>query len=92
MLDKGYIVLNYPKNCAECNFLNDDYDYPTCIVTGETRGYTFQTHKSKMDGCLFKKFPKELDITDFNDEYSTGWEFGWNNCLRTIKGEQKNYE
>ncbi len=85
------MIVNFPKNCAECNFLNDDYDYPTCIVTEETRGYTFQTHLNRMDCCPIKEFPKEDDKNYFPDEFLNGMATGWNMCLKKIKGEEMNF-
>ena len=40
-----------PSTCSECFALDECGDYPRCIITGETRGYTFMTHKMRMHKC-----------------------------------------
>jgi len=40
-----------PNCCNDCFALDDNGDYPMCIITGETRGYTFNVREQKMDRC-----------------------------------------
>ena len=84
-MDKAILVIDMPKCCYECKFLNDNYDYPECIVTGETKGYTFRTHENIMEKCPLKPAPEEQLIW-FDDEGSD-WERGYNDCLREIVGK-----
>ena len=44
-----------PETCKKCIFLDDDYDYPECKITGETRGYTFNTRTERMPKCPLKE-------------------------------------
>ena len=34
MINKAILVIDMPKCCSKCKFLNDNYDYPECIITG----------------------------------------------------------
>lgn len=53
-MSKAVLIMDMPRSCAECKFLDNNYDYPMCILTGETRGYTFRTYENKMDRCPLK--------------------------------------
>lgn len=35
---KAILVIDMPKNCYECDFLDDDGDYPMCKITTEVCG------------------------------------------------------
>lgn len=50
---------NAPKNCSDCFALDEYGDYPMCRITGETRGYNFDTDARRMDRC-----PIEVTIGD----------------------------
>lgn len=82
------LILDMPDNCADCNFLNDNYDYLECIVTGETRGYTFNMHDKKMDKCPLRLIPEKVNRSGCYDEYGDGYADGWNACLEEIIGEK----
>lgn len=71
-MSKAILIINMPKCCSECRFLNDNYDYPECIVTGETREYTFRTEEQKMDKCPLKSAPELAEIYYNNNELD--WE------------------
>lgn len=45
--------LDMPSCCGKCFALDDNGDYPTCRITGETRGYTFRVRELRMDKCPF---------------------------------------
>ena len=88
-MNKSILVIDTPKCCSECKFLNDNYDYPECIITGVTKGYTFRTTKKKMAECPLKPIPQELyeggTWTD-NGYIEAGFANGWNNCIEEILG------
>lgn len=75
--------MNMPECCSDCQLLNDSYDYPECIITGETRGYNFKI-ESKMDECPLKLLPEKKKYHDgiFNAEVK-----GWNDFLDQITGK-----
>ena len=101
-MDKAILVIDMPSCCSECKFLNDNYDYPECIVTGETKGYTFRTREQKMDKCPLRPAPKKEDVPDWDDNikaenknaeevgiymYERGHYRGYNICIDKILGE-----
>lgn len=53
--------MNMPHNCNECPFLDDNGDYPTCIVDSKSQGYNFNTRSSRMGTCPLKEYnaPRE---------------------------------
>lgn len=101
-MSKAILVIDMPSCCSECKFLNGNYDYPECIITGETRGYTFRTREQKMDKCPLRPVPKKIDVPDFDDAikaknenaeevgmymYDRGHYRGYNICIDKILGE-----
>ena len=68
--------MDMPKSCSECWALDDNGDYPFCLITQETRGYTFRTKEKRMDKCplvpcigiIRKKIKHDVSKFDFDDE------------------------
>jgi hypothetical protein len=65
-MNKAILVIDMPKCCDECFALDDNGDYPFCLITGECRGYTFRTREQKMDKCPLKPAPEKIDIPDWD--------------------------
>lgn len=89
-MSKAILIIDMPECCSECKFLNDNYDYPECIVTGETRGYMFKTREMRMDRCPLRPVPEkyEIDRSKCSDPfYDFGFEYGYNQCIYEILGE-----
>lgn len=40
-----------PKGCGECPLYDDRWDYPTCYLTGSSRGYNFNIWENRMRDC-----------------------------------------
>ena len=47
--------MTMPEVCDKCNFYNDDYDYPYCIVTQTSRGYNYNPRIQRMKDCPLKE-------------------------------------
>ena len=84
-MDKAILVSDMPSCCDECFALNDNGDYPMCLITHEQRGYTFKTREQKMDRCPLKPAPEEQLV--WYDDEGSDWERGYNRCLHEIVGE-----
>lgn len=83
-MDKAVLVIDMPSCCDECFALDDNGDYPFCIITQEQRGYTFRTREQKMDRCPLKPMPKKLEGND-SVYYQWGdYEDGWNHCIDNL--------
>lgn len=86
-MSKAILVIDMPSCCDKCFALDDNGDYPMCLITQEQRGYTFRTREQKMDRCPFKPLPDKRDENGtwtmngyIEDRYSTGW----NECVDEI--------
>ena len=80
-MSKAVLVIDMPTCCDECFALDDNGDYPMCIITQEQRGYTFRTREQKMDRCPLQQMP-EKSHTGKSVYYQWGdWEDGWNACI-----------
>ena len=88
-MSKAILVMDMPICCDECFALDDNGDYPTCHITQEQRGYTFNTRTRKMDKCPLKELPEKMKYCNgtYNGEVK-----GWNLCLEEILKENKSNE
>lgn len=100
-MDKAILIIDMPSCCNECRFLNDNYDYPVCLITQEQRGYTFRTREQKMDSCPLRPAPEKIDLSNFDNiikaesdnayevgmcMYNRGIDRGYNICIDNILG------
>ena len=52
-----------PKCCDECFALDDNGDYPFCLISQEQRGYTFPIREKRMPNCpLIEREFKKITI------------------------------
>ncbi len=49
------IDIEMPACCDECFALDDNGDYPRCLISGEQRGYNFNTRSRRMSSCPLKE-------------------------------------
>ena len=82
-MNKAILVIDMPSCCDECFALDDNGDYPFCIITQEQRGYNFRTREQKMDRCPLKPAPELQYKQHDNDD----WIIGYNNCVHEIIGD-----
>ena len=47
--------MSMPEDCDNCRFFDDRWDYPTCGVTGYSRGYNWSPFKQRMPDCPLKE-------------------------------------
>ena len=59
------IDIDMPSCCADCPLFDDRWDYPTCYVTQESRGYNFKIHEKRMPNCplSISIIQGEIDLT-----------------------------
>ena len=77
-MSKEILMIDMPSCCDECFALDDNGDYPVCLITQEQRGYAFRTREQKMDGCPLKPIADKVEV--FMDD----WAEGCNVCLEDI--------
>lgn len=88
-MGKAILVIDMPNCCDECFALDDNSDYPLCLITQEQRGYKFRTREHKMDKCPLKSAPEkyEIDRSKCTDPfYQFEFEYGYNQCIDEILG------
>ena len=56
------IDIDMPQCCAKCPLFDDRWDYPTCYVTQESRGYNFKIHEKCMPDCPLYEEESAKDI------------------------------
>ena len=86
-MNKAILVIDMPPCCDKCFALDDNGDYPVCLITQEQRGYTFRTREQKMDKCPLKSIPEkyEIDKNKCSDPfYQFEYEYGYNACIDEI--------
>ena len=66
------IDMKIPECCDQCFALDDTGDYPYCMISHDSRGYTFPIFEKRMESCPLK----EQAITHeqaIDYLISTGW-------------------
>lgn len=51
-----------PTCCDECCFYDDNWDYPTCSITGSSRGYNFPIRERRMPDCPIEDTNKNVTL------------------------------
>lgn len=100
-MNKAILIIDMPSCCDECFALDDNGDYPFCLITQEQRGYNFRTREQKMPKCPLRPAPEKIDASDFDDivkaesdnayevglcMYNRGTYRGYNICIDNILG------
>lgn len=73
------IDIEMPKSCADCPLYDDNWDYPACYVTDETKGYNFKYREKRMSGCPLRDVKKWIEVENDLDYYP----FMCPNCYHT---------
>lgn len=63
-MSKAVLVIDMPSCCDECFVLDDNGDYPMCIIIQKQRGYTFRTREQKMDRAHCNKCQKRVILAN----------------------------
>ena len=51
----GIYNFKMPEVCMECPCYDDNGDYPTCILTNRSAGYSFNARAKRMDWCPLRE-------------------------------------
>lgn len=92
-MSKAVLVMDMPKNCAECNLCGTQDDEIFCIPDDFAHylssSYMNYSCKSRPDWCPLKPMPEKDIKSYFPDEYSDGHRDGYNACIdELLKGEE----
>lgn len=63
-MDKAVLVIDMPKCCDECFALDENGDYPSCVITQKQQGYTFKTREQRMENCPLKTFKERNEYIE----------------------------
>lgn len=96
-MSKAMLILDMPDTCLDCMFcfeLDEGIKARCSVVSGdEYKGFFRDIEcdggycQNKPDWCPLKELPERQK---YNKEYFNGNVKGWNDCLRTILGENNN--
>nr|DAT31579.1 MAG TPA: hypothetical protein [Caudoviricetes sp.] len=88
---KAVLVMDMPKRCDECNLflMIKQKNLGLCLAgppSGETNIEYNPKHEEswRPDFCPLRELPEQEHNDNEYDEYSDGWDAGWNACLNEI--------
>ena len=57
------VILNIemPSCCHDCPAYDDRWDYPTCYITNESRGYNFKIYEKRMPKCPLEEIKEKVE-------------------------------
>ena len=87
-MNEAILVINMPYSCAECPLVygNDlsDWCYPMGHFNGDVFRHT--QDNTKPDWCPLKQMPRmKFTYVDHDDDATTNYNKGWNDCIDKIK-------
>ena len=56
--------MEMPTDCDNCSFFDDRFDYPSCNVTGYSRGYNWNPRGQRMPDCPIIEVPPHGRLID----------------------------
>jgi len=84
---KVIALIDKPKSCASCPFVNDGYAFNMCNLSKRQI-----TTVDIPEWCELRPLPprKKASVSVNNGIHLTGlFEWGWNECLDAIVGEEE---
>lgn len=85
-MSKAILVLNeMPESCIKCYAIKASHGMIYCEVMQKGTNKD-AVYKSRPDFCPLKPMPEKDVYSSRYDEYLSGYNDGWNNCLREIGG------
>ena len=87
------INMEMPKCCDDCFALDDNGDYPYCLISSTQQGYTFRTREKRMSNCPLVEAPEQKYGKNLNEEWPSLFECSichWS-CWDTYCGDTDTY-
>lgn len=86
---KAVLVMDMPESCSKCKFLYEFQGIKKCQLMNVLNGGASRLSQNTFTVKRHEKCPLlELPEKEYNDneydEYSDGWDAGWNACLDEI--------
>ena len=89
---KAILVIDMPESCSKCKFQYEFQGVKKCQLMNVLNGgasrlsqntYTLKRHEK----CPLRELSEKVHNDNGYDEYSDGYDTGWNACLKEITGE-----
>lgn len=89
-MSKAILVIDMPESCVGCRIrVDDEYSNWCAYANPEPNGvWRYVEKATKPDWCPLKPMP-ERDEAYHLHEYDAGYKVGWNDCIKTISGENQ---
>lgn len=84
-MSKGYILVDVPENCRDCEFFGF-----ACRITNEK--CKCYNEDGKPDWCPIRELPEEMGVCGKYPQPGKpvpSYRIGWNACLKTIISNQE---
>ena len=98
-MSKSVLVIDTPENCLDCQFCYelDEGVEACCSISDDDKDTSIMKKidcesgycQGKPDWCPIMDLPEKDDFDDLYDEYYTGYNHGWNRCLKEITSQGK---
>ena len=86
-MGKAVMVIDTPESCDKCPCFCDYYSDMNCRINHRTINYPYPKD-FRQKWCPLKKMPDEEHNDLEYDEYSDGYDDGWNSFRRKILREE----
>lgn len=88
-MDKAVLVMDMPESCSKCQFIYEFQGIKKCQLMDVLNGGTSRLSqnsfmKKRCEKCPLRELPEKEHNDNEYDEYSDGWDAGWNACLDEI--------
>lgn len=79
---KAVLVMDMPESCPDCRFFESDWK--ECYAISKRYNRDVMTEEAKPNWCPLRELPEKEHNDNGYDEYSDGYDAGWNACLDEI--------
>lgn len=82
-MSKAVLIMDMPECCADCQLADDDPSGLYCVPADEYYDGKEST-EDRANFCPLRELPEKEHNDNGYDEYSDGYDAGWNACLNKI--------
>ena len=91
-MKKAVLVMDMPESCSKCKFIYEFQGIKKCqlmnvLNNGASKLSQSTFTQKRHDWCPLRELPEKVHNDNGYDEYSDGYDAGFNACLNEIAGE-----
>lgn len=91
-MPKAVLVMDMPESCSKCKFIYEFQGIKKCqlmnvLNNGASKLSQSTFTQKRHDWCPLRELPEKVHNDNGFDEYSDGYDDGFNACLKKIAGE-----